>query len=85
MATIELFPQRLVDSRAKGRFTIEHKIRYLDTLIRGNARHMNYTSLVNKLSPVEHAGTHNIYKPDVSSDPPPFNRFPPSIMLMSAI
>lgn len=85
MATIELFPQRLVDSRAKGRFTIKHKIHYLDTLIRGNARHMNYTSLVNRSSPMEHASTHDIYNPDVSSDPPPFNRFLPSIMLMSAI
>ena len=85
METTELCCQRLLDSRAEGRFTINHKICCLDTLIRGNARHMNYTSLVNKLSPMEHAGTHNIYNPDVSSDPPPFNRFPPSIMLMSAI
>ena len=84
MESTELCCQRLLDSRTEGRFTIKHKIRYLDTLIRGNARNMNHTSLVNKLSPMEHAGTHNIYNPDVSSDPPPFNRFPPSIMLMSA-
>ena len=83
METTELCCQRLLDSR-EGRFIIKHKIRYLDTLIRGNARHMNYTSLINKLSPMEHAGTHDIYNPDVSSDPP-FNRSPPSIMLMSAI
>ena len=85
METIELFRQRSVDFQATGRFTIKHKIRYLDILIRGNAMHMNYTSLVNKLSEMEHAGTHHIYNPDVSRDPPPFNRFPPSIMLMSAI
>ncbi len=85
MEITELRCQRSVDSRAEGRFTIKHKIRYLDTLIRGNSMHMNYTSLVNKLSPMEHAGTHNIYNPDASSDPPPFNRSPPSIMLMSAI
>jgi len=85
MGTTELCRQRSAEFRAKGRFTIKHKTCYLATLIRGNVKHMDYTLLVNTSSAMEHAGTHDIYNPDVSSDPPPFNRFPPSIMLMSAI
>ena len=41
MEVTELCCQRSVDLRAKGRFTIKHKTRYLATFINGNARHMD--------------------------------------------